>query len=396
MNHENESRAVKVSLTEGGASARILERFTGIHLPNRRGCARLALILALVTWVPLVLLSALRGAALPGTVQEPFFQDIAPHVRFLFALPLLVLADLIVGPVIVRVGSEFVASGLVSDSCLGDFDAIAKGAIRFRDSNLAELILLAIAYATAVLNIHRELGTGISSWLAIQGQSGLRLTLAGWWYSLFSVPVYQFFLFRWIVRLCNWAVFMFRVSRLDLKIIPTHPDGAAGLGFVGQMLAPTSVIILAASSVLCSSIGTQVIYRGAKLQEFALAFVLFVVTAIFTFLMPFAVFMPKLTLARREGLLRYGALATRYTQLFDRKWVGCEKPAGGELLGTADIQSLADIGNSLDRVANMKLFPVALANLRPLLIAALLPAIPLVLAEISLKDVAQILSKVLF
>ncbi len=232
--------------------------------------------------------------------------------------------------------------------------------------------------------------------MTIEGQAAFRLTPAGWWYSLISVPVYQFFLFRWIMRLCNWAVFMLRVSRLDLRIVPTHPDSAAGLGFVGQMLPPTSVIILAASSVLCSSIGTQVIYRGAKLEEFVVAFGLFVVVAVIAFLLPFAVFVPKLALARREGLLTYGALATRYTQLFDRKWVRGDVPAGEELLGTADIQSLADIGNSFDRIANMKLFPVELAGLRALLIAALLPAIPLALSQISLKDVAQILAKVLF
>jgi hypothetical protein len=396
MTNESNGSAVELSLAEGGASSRILERFARIRLRDRKEYVRLALILALATWVPLALLSALRGTALPGTVAEPFLQDITPHVRFLFALPLLVIADLIVGPNIARVGSQFVLSGIVPKSCLAEFDAIVKSAIRLRESNLAELIVLAIAYASSTYNVHRELGSEVSSWLMINAGSAFNLSIAGWWYVLLSVPIYQFFLFRWIMRLCIWAVFLFRVSRLELEVIAIHPDGAAGLGFVGQVLAPTSVIILAASSVLCSSIGTQVIYRGAKIQEFILAFALFVIVAVLAFVVPFAAFLPKLAFTRRDGLLRYGALATRYTQLFAQKWAGHGELVGEELLGTADIQSLADLGNSFDRVRSMKLFPIELADLRALLVAALLPAIPLVLTQISVKDLAQILTKVLF
>ena len=396
MADEKSVSAIELSLTEGGVSSRILDRFIRLHPPDRRSYLRLALILGLATWVPLTVLCALEGAAFPGSVAEPFFEDITPHVRFLFALPVLIIADLLVGPNIVRVGSRFVSSGIVPDGCLAGFDAIAKSAIKFRESRKAELTVLAIAYATSIYNVHRELGTGVSSWLLADAGSAFNLTAAGWWYILLSVPIYQFFLFRWAVRLGNWAVFLFRVSRLDLELVPTHPDGAAGLGFVGQVLAPTSVIILAASSVLCSSIGTQVIYRGAKIQEFILAFALFVVVAVITFLAPFAVFLPKLIATRRKGLLEYGTLATRYAQLFQRKWVGHRELAGAELLGTDDIQSLADIANSVDRVENMKLFPIELADLRALLIAALLPAIPLVLTQISLRELWGIISKVLF
>jgi len=348
-----------------------------------------------ITWVPLALLSAMNGAALSSAVTEPFFRDVTPHVRFLFALPLLILADLIVGPTIARVSAQFLASGLVPDSSYDGFDGAVNAAIRMRDSRRTELLILAVAYAAAVINVNRELGTGASSWLAIGGGAAFHLTLAGWWYVLLSVPVYQFFLFRWIVRLFIWMVFLFRVSRLDLDIIPTHPDCAAGLGFLGQALAPTSVIILAASSVLCSSIGTQVVYRSAKIQEFILAFVLFVVVAIAAFLLPFAVFLPTLALARRDGLVKYGSLATRYTQLFDRKWVRTHEIVSEGLLGTGDIQSLADIGNSVDRVRSMKLLPVELTDLRALLIAALIPAIPLALTQIALKDLLGILAKIL-
>lgn len=395
MNREKTVSMDRLSITEGGASRRIFERVVRIPLQDPRGCLRLALTMAFITWVPLTLLSTLSGTAFSGAVAQPFFRDVTPHVRFLFALPLLILADLIVGPNIARVSTQFLASGLVPDSSFDGFNRAVKAAISLRDSRRTELIILAIAYMTAMSNVNRELGTGTSSWLAIGGGTASHLTLAGWWYVLLSVPVYQFFIFRWVVRLLIWMVFLFRVSRLDLQIVPTHPDGAAGLGFVGQALAPTSVIILAASSVLCSSIGTQVIYRDAKIHEFIPAFVVFVVVALAAFLLPFAVFLPKLAFARRDGLVAYGSLATRYTQLFDRKWVRVEENVDEELLGTGDIQSLADIGNSLDRIKSMKLFPVELTDLRALFVAALLPAIPLALTQVALKDLLGVLAKIL-
>lgn len=146
------------------------------------------------TWLPLALFSVLRGVALPGTVVQPFFQDITPHVRFLFALPLLILVDLVVGPFIARIGGQFVVSGLVPDTCLASFEEIARSSIRLRESKLAELRVLAIAYATAAVNIQRELGTGTLSWLVVGGDTTPNLTLAGWWYVLLSVPIYQVFL----------------------------------------------------------------------------------------------------------------------------------------------------------------------------------------------------------
>jgi hypothetical protein len=349
---------------------------------------------AFISWLPLTFLTTLTGTAFSGVVAQPFFKDVTPHVRFLFALPLLILADLIVGPNVVQVGAQFLTSGLVPDNSFDGFESAVEAAVSLRDSIRTELIVLVVAYVTTVYAISRELGTGMSSWLAIGGGTASHLTLAGWWYVLLSVPIYQFFIFRWIVRLFIWMIFLFRVSRLDLEIIPTHPDGAAGLGFVGQALAPTSVIILAASSVLCSSIGTQVAYRNAKIQEFIPAFVFFVVLSVAAFLLPFAAFLPKLVFARRDGLFRYGSLATRYTQLFDRKWVRAEEIVGEELLGTGDIQSLADIGNSMDRVRSMKLVPVEVADLRALLVAAILPAIPLALTQVALKDLLGILAKI--
>jgi hypothetical protein len=96
-------------------------------------------------------------------------------------------------------------------------------------------------------------------------------------------------------------------------------------------------------------------------------------------LAPLLVFTPKLFAVKRRGLLEYSSLANEYTQAFDRKWVRKEVPEGEPLLGSGDIQSLADLGNSFTFVRNMRPFPVDLNGVIPLIVATALPMLPLVL-----------------
>jgi hypothetical protein len=51
---------------------------------------------ALLAWFPLLLLSTLTGEFWGGQAAVPFLKDAEVHVRFLVALPLLILAELVV------------------------------------------------------------------------------------------------------------------------------------------------------------------------------------------------------------------------------------------------------------------------------------------------------------
>jgi hypothetical protein len=56
---------------------------------------RRILVISLLAWLPLLVLSAWSGQALGGGATVPFLLDVEAHVRFLVALPLLILAELI-------------------------------------------------------------------------------------------------------------------------------------------------------------------------------------------------------------------------------------------------------------------------------------------------------------
>src|SRR5262249_5170578 len=99
-------------LTEGGPGAAIL-RFLRVA-PLGQGTVRTAVILAGIAWVPLFLLATIEGLLRTGATI-PFLYDIGAHVRFLVAVPLLVLAEVPIGARLRKVVSNFIVAGIVRE-----------------------------------------------------------------------------------------------------------------------------------------------------------------------------------------------------------------------------------------------------------------------------------------
>jgi len=102
-------------------------------------------------------------------------------------------------------------------------------------------------------------------------------------------------------------------------------------------------------------------------------------------------FAPKLAAAKRDGLREYGALAERYVRDFDTKWLRGGAPAGEPLLGSADIQSLADMGNSFEVIRTMRAAPIARQDIIRIVAATLAPVAPLGLTMMPLEDLLKML-----
>jgi hypothetical protein len=106
------------------------------------------------------------------------------------------------------------------------------------------------------------------------------------------------------------------------------------------------------------------------------------------------VFIPHLVRAKRRGMAEFGSLATRYAQEFEQKWVrGAPQEA---LLGSADLQSLADLGNSYSHVREMRFVPFDLKDVTRLAIVAAVPLLPLTLTVFNVEELAGYAFKVLF
>jgi hypothetical protein len=365
------------SLTQGGPFFKLLVH-SGLIKPEFARPARRATFLALFTWLPLFILSVLQGLALDGQMELPFLWDFAVHVRFLICVPLLIIAEVLLDARTNRVVKHFINSGLVQEKDYPTFESAIRQAARLRDSLVAEALLLGVVIMGVVFLRIEYLGS-TSTWQMVVSEAGRTRTLAGWWYLLVAIPFFQFLLARWTWRFLIWSHFLRNLSKMDLRLVPTHPDLAAGLGFLSPAQAKYGIVVFAISAVIAAKIGEEILYGGASLLDYKFIIGGYVLMMLIILLAPLLVFTPKLLIVKRTGLLEYGALANEYTQAFDSKWIRKEIPEGELLLGSADIQSLADLGNSFGFVRNMRAFPVDLNGVIPIIMAVAFPMLPLVL-----------------
>jgi hypothetical protein len=139
------------------------------------------------------------------------------------------------------------------------------------------------------------------------------LTLVGYWYALVSLPIFQFLIFRWIYRMMVWSSFLWKVSRLDLLLTPTHPDAAGGLAFLGKGLVPFGVVLFALSSAVSGAIATRILFIGGRIEDYQWSYVALFVIGLVVFAGPLLIFVPKLLVLKQRGLLEYGILGSEYT-----------------------------------------------------------------------------------
>src|SRR5262249_32118485 len=189
---------------------------------------RRILVITLIAWLPLPLLAMLGPHLLTDTVKVAFLHDIETHVKLLVALPVLIAAELIVHSRIRPVVKAFLARRIVGQQDMPKFLAAIDSAVRLRNSVPVELGLIFLVYTLGRWLWQSETALGAATWYAIPESGRLHLTTAGYWYAFVSIPIFQFIVLRWYLRFFVWFRFLWQVSRLNLHLIPTHPDRAGG------------------------------------------------------------------------------------------------------------------------------------------------------------------------
>jgi hypothetical protein len=354
-------------------------------------------VIALFAWLPLLLLSALEGQLIGGGVAVPFLLDLETHIRFLVALPLLIAAELVVHQRMRPLLEQFLERHLIPENALGRFDAAIASAFRLRNSVLAEVLLIAFVYGVGILVVWRHYGAlDTATWYATPTAGGTQLSLAGTWHRYLSLPIFQFLLVRWYFRLFIWMRFLWQVSRIELRLVPTHPDRVGGLGFLANTVYAFAVLAVAHGTFLAGMLADRILHLGAALPEFKVEIAVVVVYLLLLVVGPLLVFSPQLARAKRQGLRDYGTLAERYVREFDAKWLRGGAPADEAFVGSGDIQSLADLGNSYEVVRTMRLVPITKEAVLRLAAAPLLPLVPLLLTMMPLEELARTLFGILF
>jgi hypothetical protein len=263
------------------------------------------------------------------------------------------------------------------------FDRAVGEARRSRDTWTVEIAVALLTGLFVWSGVRADLLGEAATWRT-RGDGSL--SLAGWWYALVSLPVFQFLLWRWYARILIWWRLLWRVSRLRLVLMPTHPDRAGGLGGFGVTQVALVPMSAGVSAMLAATYAEQVMYGGRTLDSVILPMLGFVVANTAVAIAPLLVFSAQLFDAKQRGLLEYGVLAEAYTRAFDAKWIHADRQPDDPLLGSADVQSLADLANAYGVILSMRFVPLSPLQAVSLVAAATFPALPLALLAVPLEQ----------
>jgi hypothetical protein len=371
-----------LSLVRGDALLRA-QRAIGLVPRDGLGVGRRALALALLTWAPIAVWALVRQRALPGSVDEPLLAHFGIHVRCLVAIPLFVIAEGVAHGVTTRLVPHFVRSGLVGDAQRQRFVEAVRGVARLRDATLPWIALAGLVVAWEMLApdpaaIHELVWAG--------EPGGAAVGFGAWWFSWVTRPVFTALLLAWLWRLALVFVLCARIARLELSLVPTHPDRAGGLGFLETLPAGFSPVVLGLAAVLASRWGHDVVYHGVHVGSLRMQMIAFVVAVAVLFLAPLLVWLPTLAAAKRRAMLEYGALVGEHGRLVRRRWIARETLADDALLAAPELGPVADVLTLYEAVGKMRAAPLGLRALAAIAVPAALPMLVVLAIEIPLKD----------
>ena len=365
-------------------------KITNLIFSNDGDTGTRILMLCGVAWLPLVVLTLIDGTFITDDITIPFVKDVVPYVRGLIAIPLLVMADNIIEPMMSRILKYLHTSGVVPDSEQVHLNNAVDKMTYLMNTKWIQLILviLVVLMSWAMQADYVDMWTerDVTSW-ALQLENGkVDETLAGTWFLLVTTPMVSFLLYRWVWRFIAWSIFLYRVSRMKLELYASHTDLAGGLGIVGAGQALFGIVFLILATSISSELASNILYEGDTLVNVKQVALVFIVISIVVIAIPLLFFTKKLIPLKRKALEEYGALQQQISRDFHHHWINDE---GEKMVDSMQPSAMADYSAVYDIVSTMRIVPLNPKAILFLVGMLLLPFLPLALTERSIWDVLQ-------
>lgn len=351
-------------------------------------------VFVVAAWLPLVLLCLYEGTLAGTEAGLSLLGDTKPYVRYFASLPLLIIADAVIDPLIAGVIRSVGSSDILPEAYRPRYQQALNALARGRDSHLADIIIIGIitltivAYVIDIDDIPHAASTG--SWMLTQTGATYQPSYAGWWFVLVSTPLLHILLYRWLWRFWLWSVFLFRLSRIELTLEPTHPDLAGGLGMLKSGQNTFIILFFAFGTMLTARLAEEMLYSDLTLIEMRPIALGYVVVSLVINSLPLTFFAVQLGRAKYRGRRIYGALAQQLSRAFDEKWRQNEdSDRGGKLLEAIDPSAMADYTALYENVRKMRFLPI---NPRDYIVQAALLSLPfalLIFTKVSFNEVLE-------
>ena len=359
----------------------LVESRLGLLRPGRLRTTRRCVVFILLSWAPLALLTALEGTLMPRADGVAFLADAGAFARSWVAGPLLLMADYVAGRELSRVAGRFGWLCALSPAAREGFTRVVASTLRLRDGLLLEVAVVASVLLLVVALINTATFDMLPLWH--HGASDPRkLSMAGWWYAVVSLPLLLVLVVGWLWRLVLWTRFLLLVSRLDLAIVPEHPDRAGGMGFVGYSVRGFALVAAALAAVVAGAMANQVLHHEVTLPALRYTMLGTVAVLVALFCAPLCVFAKRLAQERRRGLREFGQLATSFGLRFGEEWFRPGRRIDSDVLERQDFSAATDLYQVVDRAQAMRFVPLDRVNVMMLAGAAALPFVPVALLAI--------------
>lgn len=276
---------------------------------QKRG--RRASVIVCLTWVvPFVIALGTSG----GDGARSFAYDWGGAAKFLVAPALLTLTEKPIGFAVDECTSIFFRVPLCASQSVEE-SAHAIQTARDRTSawypELGSLILAAIA---SLFSAASMLETASPAWAS----NGAALSAAGMWSVVISNTLFWFLLVRLVWKHVVWARCLSALAACQLRLVATHPDGHAGLGFFGLYPAGYGLFTFAVSSVAAAGIGHVMQHDTVTLGLFTVACAIWLFIVVAYFAVPLVGLAIRVAELKRHALLLSMAKATAFERWSER------------------------------------------------------------------------------
>jgi len=366
-----------------------LESWLGLMRAGRPNVARRALLAMAIAWLPLAVLTLVSGDFMRPDHANAFILDIGCVARYLIVLPLLVLAEALCAPRLTAIARQFVTAGLIVDADRPAYERAVASTGRLLQSRAAESAAVILAYTLVAAVIASRPDTALPLWHGVIWGNRFVPTPAGWWGLLVSLPLLFLLLLGWLWRVALWARFLWLMSRIELRLVPSHPDGAAGLGFLSTSLEAFLPLAFAFGVLGAGPVLNLVIHRGASPLQFRFQAVGVAVFSVVLFGSPLLVFVRRLLDAHHRGVLSYGAFTLRAGQQFERQWLAERPTVDEQTLQARDFAATNGLFSIARNAIKMSRLPFDVRSIAVLGGAALLPFLPAELLNLPLDVVLK-------
>ncbi|WP_423820572.1 hypothetical protein V5738_09485 [Salinisphaera sp. SPP-AMP-43] len=353
------------------------------------GVVRRAIILAALSWLPLVLWAAWAGRLWPGgPAGGSLIEHFPIHVRFLVAIPLLIIGEWPLHATLLRLTRWLGENGTLDAGQSRRYRAILRRLAQRRNTVLPHVVMMALVVFWTLVD-GPDHASSEYAWARLgNGELGF----GAFWGVYIARPIFVLLLLVWLWRLLLVILLFFRIGHLDLDLPPTHPDHMGGLQFIQELSKAWVLLTLAVSGVIASSWAYAILYTGATLATFKWQAGIFILVWAGLLLAPFMALSPVLIRTRKRALLNYGNLLRRHSRLVHQRWIEGKPVTDDGLLNAPEIGCVADAAALYDAVAAMRAIPIGKRALLLTLAPLVLPLLAVTALKIPLStELARLL-----